>query len=96
MEFTEYLPMLLSIVGGLVIVVNIVVEVLKKFTEPYISTNFVAVALSLVLTLAAFFAWASIEAIVIQWYYIAAAVVVGFIYKNNKKFVAEYELKKVG
>lgn len=24
------------------------------------------------------------------------AVVVGFIYKNNKKFVAEYELKKVG
>ena len=71
--------MLVSIVGVLVITVNIIVEVVKKFTEPYIPTNFVAVALSLVLTLAAFFAWASIEAIVIEWYYIVAAVVVGFM-----------------
>lgn len=75
----QYIPMLLSIVGGLVIVVNIIVEVVKKFTEPYIPTNFVAIALSLVLTLAAFFAWASIEAIAIEWYYVVAAVVVGFM-----------------
>ena len=75
----QYIPMLLSIVGGLVIVVNIIVEVVKKFTEQYIPTNFVAVALSLVLTLAAFFAWASIEAIIIEWYYVVAAVVVGFM-----------------
>ena len=29
----QYIPMLLSVIGGLVIVVNIVVEVLKKFTN---------------------------------------------------------------
>lgn len=75
----QYLPMLLTIVGGLVIVVNIVVEVIKKFTAAYIPTNFVAVALSLALTLAAFFAWASIEEIIIEWYYVVGAVVVGFM-----------------
>ncbi len=71
--------MLITIVGALVVVVNIIVEVLKKFTEPYVPTNFVAVVVSMVLTLAAFFAWCGIESIAIEWYYIVAAVVVGFM-----------------
>jgi len=31
MNIAEYLPMLITIVGALVVVVNIIVEVLKKF-----------------------------------------------------------------
>lgn len=78
MNLEAYIPTLLSLVGVLVIVVNIVVEVLKKFTEKFLPTNYLAVLLSLGLTLVAFFAWASIESIIIQWYYVVAAIVVGF------------------
>ena len=76
---TEYIPMLLAIVGGLVVVVNIIVQVVKQFTMKYISTNIVAVIVSMVLTLVAFFAWCAAKAIPITWYMVAGAVVVGFM-----------------
>ena len=79
MNIQEYFPMLITIIGSLVVVVNIVVEVLKKFTEKYMPTNLLAVIVSMVLTLATFFAWCSINAITIQWYLTVAAVVVGFL-----------------
>lgn len=79
MNIQEQLPMLITIVGSLVVVVNIVVEVIKKFTEKYFPTNLLAVIVSQVLTLTTFFAWCSIEAIVVQWYLVVAAVVVGFL-----------------
>lgn len=41
---TEYIPMLLTVTGVLVVVVNIIVQVIKPFTVRYISTNFVAYA----------------------------------------------------
>lgn len=75
---TQYIPQLLGIVGALVIVVNIIVQVLKPFTQKFISTNFVAVAVSLALTLTAFFAWCAWKGVAVLWYYIAAAVVLGF------------------
>ena len=78
MNIQEYLPMLITVIGSLVAVVNIIVEVLKKFTEKYIPTNVLAVAISMALTLTAFFAWCSINAVVVQWYLVVAAVVVGF------------------
>lgn len=78
MNIQEYLPMLITIIGSLVAVVNIIVEVLKKFTEKYIPTNVLAVIISMVLTLTVFFAWCSINAVVVQWYLVVAAVVVGF------------------
>lgn len=76
---TEYIPMLLAIVGGLVVVVNIIVQVIKPFTMKHISTNFVAVIVSMALTLLAFFAWCAAKAIPITWYMVAGAVVVGFM-----------------
>lgn len=79
MNIQEYLPMLITVVGSLVIIVNIVVEVLKKFTEKYLPTNLLAVIVSMVLTLVAFFAWCSIKSIVVQWYLVAAAIVIGFL-----------------
>lgn len=78
MNIQEYLPMLITVIGSLVAVVNIIVEVLKKFTEKYIPTNVLAVIISMVLTLTVFFAWCSINAVVVQWYLVVAAVVVGF------------------
>lgn len=70
--------MLITVIGSLVAVVNIIVEVLKKFTEKYVPTNVLAVIVSMVLTLTVFFAWCSINAVVVQWYLVVAAVVVGF------------------
>lgn len=78
MNIQEYLPMLITVIGSLVAVVNIIVEVLKKFTEKYVPTNVLAVIISMVLTLTVFFAWCSINAVVVQWYLVVAAVVVGF------------------
>ena len=78
MNIQEYLPMLITVIGLLVTVVNIIVEVLKKFTEKYVPTNVLAVIISMVLTLTVFFAWCSINAVVVQWYLVVAAVVVGF------------------
>ena len=78
MNIQEYFPMLITVIGSLVAVVNIIVEVLKKFTEKYVPTNVLAVIISMVLTLTVFFAWCSINAVVVQWYLVVAAVVVGF------------------
>lgn len=78
MNIQEYFPMLITVIGSLVAVVNIIVEVLKKFTEKYVPTNVLAVIISMVLTLTGFFAWCSINAVVVQWYLVVAAIVVGF------------------
>lgn len=74
----NYISLLLVVVGAVVVVVNIITEVLKKFTEKYISTNAIVLALSEVLTLAAFMAWCCIKNVTMQWYYIFAAIVTGF------------------
>jgi len=75
----EYIPQVLGIVGALVIVTNIITEVLKKFTEKYFSTNWLALAVSMVLTLGAYFGFCAYKALPITWYSVAAAVVVGFM-----------------
>jgi hypothetical protein len=70
---------LLTIIGILVALVNIVTEVIKKATWNKIPTSLLAVIVSLVLTLIAFFAYCQYAGIVVLWYYIAAAIVVGFM-----------------
>lgn len=69
---------ILSIVGVLVVVTNIVVQVLKKVTWDVLPTNILATIVAMVLTLAAFFAWCQIKSLVAVWYMVAAAVVMGF------------------
>lgn len=70
---------ILSIVGVLVVLTNIIVQVVKQFTWTKLPTNFIAVVIAMVLTLAAFFAYCQIKAIVVVWYMVAAAVVLGFL-----------------
>ena len=79
MEITSYIPLLLTIIGVLVALVNIIVQVLKQITWKKIPTSLLAVIISLVLTVLAFFAWASLYSIPILWYYVVAAVILGFM-----------------
>ena len=69
---------ILSIVGILVVVTNIITQVLKKLTWDKLPTNILAVLIAMALTLAAFFAYCEIKGVAIVWYMIVAAVVLGF------------------
>lgn len=70
---------IITIIGALVVLTNIVVQVLKKLTWEKLPTNVLAVAVSMVLTLVVFFAYCQIKSITVVWYMVAAAVVLGFM-----------------
>lgn len=70
---------ILTIVGVLVVLTNVIVEVLKKVTWGKLPTNILAVIVSMVLTVVAFFAWCQIKGITVVWYMVVAAVVVAFL-----------------
>lgn len=76
---SEQVSILLGIIAGLVVLVNIIVEVLKPFTQKSINTNWVALIVSMVLTLCAGGAYASVMKISVEWYMVMAVVVVGFM-----------------
>lgn len=92
----------LSIVGILVVVTNIIVQVLKKLTWDKLPTNLLATAVAMVLTLAVFFAYCQIRAVPIVWYMVAAAVVLGFFvayaamfgFDKLKEAIMQLEKKK--
>lgn len=79
MEGILNLSTILTIVGILVVLTNIVVQVLKKATWGKLPTNILAIIVSMVLTLVTFFAYCQIKAIVVVWYMVVAAVVLGFL-----------------
>ena len=58
------------------VVTNIIVQVLKNLTWDKLPTNILAVIVSMVLTLVAFFAYCQICSIAVEWYMVVAAVVV--------------------
>lgn len=76
---TLNIPILLSVIGAITVLTNIIVEVLKKITWDKIPTNIVALIVALVLTLVAGGAYASINSIAITWYMVVGAIVVGFM-----------------
>lgn len=78
-DMTTYVAMALAVVGVLVALVNIITEVLKKVLWDKLPTNILAVCVSMVLTLIAFFAWCSITGTPILWYYVVGAIVLGFL-----------------
>jgi hypothetical protein len=63
MESVLNWSVIISIIGVLVVLTNIVVQVLKKVTWDKLPTNALAIIVSLVLTLGAFFAYCSIKGI---------------------------------
>lgn len=79
MEGILNLSTILTIIGLLVVLTNIVVQVLKKATWGKLPTNILAIIVSMVLTLVAFFAYCQIKAIAVVWYMVVAAVILGFL-----------------
>lgn len=75
---TEYIPILLTVIGVLVVVVNIIVQVLKGLTWDKVPTNLLAFIVAMAVTLVVFFAVCQIRGVPIVWYMVAAAVVLGF------------------
>lgn len=67
---------LLFTVACLVFGVNIIVEVVKRLF-PKIPTTFLATLVSVVITVMAYFAWASYRGIPIIWYDAVAALILG-------------------
>ena len=65
---------ILSLVGVLVVITNIIVQVLKKLTWDKLPTNILATLVAIVLTLGAFFAYCQIKSITVVWYMVAAAL----------------------
>lgn len=66
---------ILSGVGALVVIVNLITEIAKKLG--LVKTNLFVAVLSQVLTLICFFAYVDIKGISIEWYFVVGAVFVG-------------------
>lgn len=73
------ISVIITTIGVLVALTNIVVEVVKKATWDKLPTNILAIIVAEVLTLAAGFAYWQIEALSLTWYVIVAFVVAGFM-----------------
>ena len=73
------LSVILTVVGVLVALTNIIVQVVKKVTWEKMPTNILVLVVSLVLTLVAFFAVCQIKEIAVVWYMGVAAVVLAFM-----------------
>mgnify|MGYP002801399008 FL=1 len=73
------LAVIITAVGVLVALTNIIVEVAKKATWDKLPTNVLALVVAIALTLAAGFAYCQIKAVLITWYIIVALVVAGFM-----------------
>ena len=70
---------LLIVVAVATVLVNIIVEVLKKVTWDLIPTNLLAFIVAEAVTLLSFFAICQIQGVPVVWYMVAAAVVLGLI-----------------
>ena len=81
----EYGSCILFAMACLVFGVNIIVEVVKK-VFPKVPTTLLATALSIVVTMVAFFAWAAMVELVIAWYYVVAAFVLGLFVAYGAMF----------
>lgn len=71
------ITVIITIVGVLVALTNVIVEVVKKATWDKLPTNVLAIIVAEALTLAAGFAYFQIEAMPITWYVVVAFVVLG-------------------
>lgn len=73
------ISVLITVLGVLVALTNIIVEVLKKVTYDKLPTNVVAVLVAIVLTILAGLALFQIKGIAVTWYFILALVILGFM-----------------
>lgn len=73
------LAFLITIIGVLVALTNVITEVVKKLTWDKMPTNVLAVAVGELLTLTSGLAYFQVKGIEVVWYYVVALVVIGFM-----------------
>lgn len=71
--------MIITVIGVLVALTNIIVEVVKKATWDKVPTNIVAIIVAVVLTVGAGIAYAQINSIALTWYIISGLVIGGIM-----------------
>lgn len=71
------IALVMPVVLVLMVITNIIVEVLKKLTWGKLPTNILVFAVATIVTLLAFLALCQIMEIVVVWYMVAGAVVLG-------------------
>lgn len=96
MESVLNWSVIISIIGVLVVLTNIITQVLKKVTWEKLPTNVLVVIISMALTLAAFFAYCQIQTIAVVWYMVAAAVVLGFMVSYAAMFGYDKLMEAIG
>ena len=72
----HFASILMAVMAVLVFATNIIVEMVKKLF-PKVPTNFVAVAVALIITILAMVILCTIMEITVMWYYWVGAVVLG-------------------
>lgn len=78
--------MILTVIGFLTVLVNLIVQVVKPLTYDKVPTEILATLLSEVLTLLAYFGYAEYASWTVTWYTVAAAVVVGLLVSYAAQF----------
>lgn len=73
------LAFLITIIGVLVALTNVITEVVKKLTWDKMPTNVLAVVVGELLTLASGLAYFQVNGIEVVWYYVVALVVIGLM-----------------
>lgn len=73
------IPFIITIIGVLVALTNIVVEVTKKATWNKIPTSLLALIIGEVLSIVGGFAYFQVKAMPVEWYCVAAFIVIGFM-----------------
>ena len=73
------MSVIITIIGVLVALTNVIVEVTKKATWDKLPTNILALIVAVALTLAAGFAYFQINAVAVTWYIVVSFVVIGFM-----------------
>lgn len=88
----EQITTLMGAIGAIAFVVSVITQVLKGINPlDKLPTDLLVFILSIVLTLVAFFAYATHIGLAILWYYVVGAVIAGFIVA----FVAMYGWTKL-
>lgn len=77
---------ILTVIGFLTVLTNLVVEVIKPITYNSVPTEILATVLAEILTLAAYFGYSEYAGWTVTWYTIAAAVVVGLLVSYAAQF----------
>ena len=82
----DKITLLIPIVFGLMLLVNIFTEVLKKVLWDKVPTNLLAFVLSLIITIVALFIYLEIVGIVFVWWMIPIAIAIAFFVAYSAMF----------